>query len=101
MCLERGEWGTYNLSVFNVLLVPRKQSYMLLVSCEEPDEQQYADGLNKQQMVMELDMATWEVSISYSESFTTVFRAITARCQGVQYKRAHNSAARSRADAHR
>ena len=52
---------------------------------EPPDEEDYKKGLRKKQMVMELDMATWEVSISYSESFTTIFRAITACYQSIQY----------------
>ncbi len=34
---------------------------MLIVLCEQPSAEDYGEGLNKQQMVMELDMATWEV----------------------------------------
>lgn len=34
---------------------------MSIVLCEQPSAEDYGEGLNKQQMVMELDMATWEV----------------------------------------
>ena len=30
--------------------------------CEQPNDQDYADGLKKRQMVMEFDMTTWRVS---------------------------------------
>ena len=30
--------------------------------CEQPNDQDYASGLKKRQMVMEFDMTTWRVS---------------------------------------
>jgi hypothetical protein len=33
----------------------------LLVACEPPTEQDYAEGLKKNQLVFEFDMPTWEV----------------------------------------
>ncbi|KAI0086797.1 Nse4 C-terminal-domain-containing protein [Irpex rosettiformis] len=35
----------------------------VIFSCESPSPEDYADGLDKQQMVMELDMATWQRAI--------------------------------------
>ncbi|KAF8633380.1 hypothetical protein AX17_004551 [Amanita inopinata Kibby_2008] len=35
----------------------------LVYMCEQPSDQDYAAGLKKQQMVMELDMATWQRAI--------------------------------------
>ena len=35
---------------------------------EQPTEEDYAQGLRKQQMVMEFDMATWRVRVSLSTS---------------------------------
>jgi hypothetical protein len=37
--------------------------------CEQPNDQDYADGIKKKQMVLELDMPTWKVSVQSRSIF--------------------------------
>ena len=48
------------------ILTPR----VCAVISEQPTEDEYAQGLRKQQMVMEFDMATWRVRAAVHSSLT-------------------------------
>ena len=44
--------------------VPQARLIKITVTCEQPSDKDYEDGLKKHQLVLEFDMATWRVSRS-------------------------------------
>jgi non-structural maintenance of chromosomes element 4 len=54
---------------------------MALVGCEQPSDEDYAQGLRKRQIVFELDMETWEVCFSFLTAMIEHFSFMTLAFQ--------------------